>query len=225
MEELIKNRDEIFKMKMNLDIYFKDDIKFQMFKINTSSLQKVEYIPLYAYLFHIKHGNKIVVPTIPYANRNVNKMDVANLFGNSLHYSHVISKWNTLYRLFGHFAFDRYDRLLGGIFINPGKFDTPFDNLKIEDFTIMVDNNIYTMKDFAILKKFYGQMLSAYPEIGFIKMSDMRNFVFKEENAVSETFTSEYLSFNQEQKLLEEQDDIVKNIFNYFHQQTNVYYT
>jgi hypothetical protein len=214
-----------FKEDLNLEIYTKNVSK-ETFNVSFSRLNKVEIVPLYAYLFHIRRKGRILVSSIVNHDSYIKKREFSNYFGKNLSCVTIGVRGAYLFTSFGHFVFNN-QRLLAGVFIDEKSFHNySFNELQTKDFIFALDNKIFEQERFSLVKKYYTNILKKYPNVSYIKMNDLHEFVFNIDRVVvPKSFNADNLSLETERLLLERQDKVVKDMLNTFHCNTNLNYT
>lgn len=219
MEEI---QDEEIKKELNLSIYQKesDILTFRVIPY----LYAMELVPIYAYLFHIKHNNKIICSTEIEFDSYIKKKEISKHLGEDLLCVTAKVKNETLFTSCGHFAMSNH-KFIAGIFIDELTFKTKsFNKLETKDFIIALDNRIFSEDRFSYVKKYYNKILKTYPKLSVMKVSYLHDLIFHPSRKVDIGEFKNDTTLEEESNLLKQQDGIVKCMLDSYICNTNLTY-
>ena len=213
MEEEELTINEQFKKDIVFDVYFSKESYETLFKIgfNTYALAG-DYIPLFAYLWNMKVDDKIVYL---FSYRRGYRIFKKNI------------KHSLDFRCICHTTFDdgflyqtyiEDNKIKAGIFVSKEAFlnKTP-EELKVEDFYIIMSSEIQNNKNLSQYKRFYNDLLKKYPGLNYMILNKPELIIQPYGLTIDKhfEFSVDDMSYEEEEKLYANlSDDVMSGKIN-----------
>ena len=209
MEEEELTINEQFKRDIVFDIYFSKESYENLFEIGSSTYSLAgDYIPLFAYLWNMKVNDKIAYLFSFRRFFRIFKKDIKdNLDFMSIFHTSFDDRF--LYQ-----TYIEDDKIQAGIFVSKEAFlnKTP-EELKVEDFYIIMSSEIQNDKKLSQYKRFYNDLLKKYPGLNYMVLNKPELIIQPYDLAIDKhfEFSVDDMSYEEEEKLYANLSDDVMN--------------
>ena len=201
--------NEQFKRDIVFDIYFSKESYENLFEIGSSTYSLAgDYIPLFAYLWNMKVNDKIAYLFSFRRFFRIFKKDIKdNLDFMSIFHTSFDDRF--LYQ-----TYIEDDKIQAGIFVSKEAFlnKTP-EELKVEDFYIIMSSEIQNNKNLSQYKRFYNDLLKKYPSLNYMVLNKPELIIQPYGLNLDEylEFSVDDMSYEEEEKLYANLSDNIMN--------------
>ena len=209
MEEEELTINEQFKKDIIFDIYFSKESYQDLFVLGSRTYAlSGDYIPLFAYLWNMKVDDKIVYLFSYRRGYRIFKKHIKyNLNFVSIFHTTIDDRF--LYQ-----TYIEDNKIKAGIFVSKEAFlnKTP-EELKVEDFYIIMSSEIQNDKKLSQYKRFYNDLLKKYPGLNYMVLNKPELIIQPYDLAIDKhfEFSVDDMSYEEEEKLYANLSDDVMN--------------